>query len=112
MYKTKSFHITVDHPSHTFTLQLPTSFQVLGVDRNFVGLDVLYDERAPVEPTKFFVAVENEEVPVEIVRFKEYLGSVTVHGIVRSGGMVPGRRYHIFGPRAGGAFTVNPNLRF
>lgn len=111
MYRTKSFRITLDHPSKTFSLQLPTSFQVLGVDRSIIGLDVLFDERAPTEPVKFYVATEDEEIPLEVVRFKQHLGSLTVVTERSPSSLKPGRRYHIFGPRASGAFELSPNLR-
>lgn len=111
MYKVLSYRITLKHPSKTFSLMLPTSFQILGVDRSIVGLDVLFDARAPTESVKFYVAEEGEEIPLEVVRFKEHLGSLTIVSGRGADSLRPGGRYHIFGPRASGAFELSPNLR-
>lgn len=106
MYKIKRFKFDPNHPSKTFSLQLPPSYQILSMDGNG-AIDVLLDERSgETYPVKFWVVVEGDEVPVETVRFREHIGVTTVWETAA------GRGYHVFGTRAAGAFTVSPNLRF
>lgn len=98
------------YPGHN-VIVLPASFQVLNIQviQGLPGAFILVDDRGPSEQVLFEAVMTGNEVPLESVRFGEYVGSFSMPYYGDS--YMPPATFHVFGKKAGGAFTVNPNLR-